>query len=167
VASAPTSTYPVFILLAALLSISVAAYLSTKSISQFFVTSWTSHLLALPSPAWKSSCRSYLTSSWFKDAVAVLREVPLFPLCRVAANLQSTVAHALGFSVSTSLPAMDLDAQTLNLTLQIFHVNLPVTEAVFSTHAYNSLRTRTKLADLYSTRTAHTLLELHCLQSLL
>jgi hypothetical protein len=35
-------------------------------------------------------------------------------------------------------------------TLQIFPINLLFTEAVFSTHADNSLRT--KLADLYSTR---------------
>jgi hypothetical protein len=55
-------------------------------------------------------------------------------------SLQSTVAHALGFSVSTNrFPATDLDAETVSLTLQIFHVNLLVTEAVFSTHADNSL----------------------------
>jgi hypothetical protein len=55
-------------------------------------------------------------------------------------SLQSTVAHALGFSRSTSrLPAMDLNAQTVSLTLQIFHVNLLVTKTVFSTHANNSL----------------------------
>jgi hypothetical protein len=55
-------------------------------------------------------------------------------------QLQFTVAHTLGFSVSTShFPATDLDAQTVSLTLQIFHVNLLVTETVFSTHADNSL----------------------------
>jgi hypothetical protein len=59
-----------------------------------------------------------------------------------------------------------------SLTLQMFHVNLLVTEAVSSTYADNSLRTGceltcTKLADLYSTRTAHTLLELHCFLCLL
>jgi hypothetical protein len=48
-------------------------------------------------------------------------------------QLQFTVAHALGFSVSTSrFPGTDLDAQTVSLTLQIFHVNLLFTEAVFS-----------------------------------
>jgi hypothetical protein len=41
-------------------------------------------------------------------------------------TLQSTAAHALGFSVSTSrLPATDLYTQTVAvLTLQILHVNL-------------------------------------------
>jgi hypothetical protein len=91
-------------------------------------------------------------------------------------QLQFTFAHALGFSCSTSrLLATDADAQTVNsLTLRIFHVNLLVTETDFSTHADNSLRTGceltcTKLADLYSTRTVHTLLvlELHRLRSLL
>jgi hypothetical protein len=58
-------------------------------------------------------------------------------------QLQSTVAHTLGFSRSTiRLPATDLDAQTVSLTLQIFHVNLLFTETVISTHADNSLRTR-------------------------
>jgi hypothetical protein len=57
-------------------------------------------------------------------------------------QLKFTVAHALGFSRSTSrLSATDVDAQTISLTLQIFHVNLLVTETVFSTHADNSLRT--------------------------
>jgi hypothetical protein len=69
-------------------------------------------------------------------------------------TLESTVAQALGFSVSTSrFPATDLDAQIVSLTLQIFHINLLVTKTVFSTHADNLI--------------AHTLLELNCLQSLL
>jgi hypothetical protein len=55
-------------------------------------------------------------------------------------QLQFTVAHAIGFSVYTNrFPATDLDALTVSLTLQIFHVNLLVTEAVFSTYADNSL----------------------------
>jgi hypothetical protein len=59
-------------------------------------------------------------------------------------QLQSTVARTLGFSVHTSrLSATDVDAQTESLKLQIFHINLLFTEAVFSTHADNSLRTRT------------------------
>jgi hypothetical protein len=45
--------------------------------------------------------------------------------------------------VSTSrLLATDLDAQTVSLTLQIFHVNLLFTEEDFSSHADNSLRTK-------------------------
>jgi hypothetical protein len=67
-------------------------------------------------------------------------------------SLQSTFADALGFSLSTSrLPATDLDAKPVSLAPQIFHVNLLFTEALFSSHADNSLRT--KLADLYSTHT--------------
>jgi hypothetical protein len=66
-------------------------------------------------------------------------------LCLVYTNLQSTVAYALGFSRSTSrLLATDLDAQN-SLTLQALHINLLFTEAVFSTYADNSLRTRTLL----------------------
>jgi hypothetical protein len=44
-------------------------------------------------------------------------------------TLQSTVAHALGFLASTRrFPETDLDAQSVSLTLQILHVNLPVTK---------------------------------------
>jgi hypothetical protein len=47
-------------------------------------------------------------------------------------QLQFTVAHALGFSVSTSrFPATDLDANYNSLTLQVLHINLLFTEAVF------------------------------------
>jgi hypothetical protein len=82
-------------------------------------------------------------SSWIHTLIITLTQRQYSAVSHLH-TLQSTVAHALGFPVSTSrFPAMDLDAQTVSLTLQIFHVNLLVTETVFSTHADNSLRTRT------------------------
>jgi hypothetical protein len=58
-------------------------------------------------------------------------------------QLQFTVAHALGFSHSTSRPlATDLDAR---LILQISHISLLFTEAVSSTHADNSSITHCQL----------------------
>jgi hypothetical protein len=55
-------------------------------------------------------------------------------------NLQSTVAHALGFSLSSSRSPNNGSRRTNynSLALQIFHVNLLFTEAVFSTRADNS-----------------------------
>jgi hypothetical protein len=68
-------------------------------------------------------------------------------------SLYSVISHLHNsqFTVAHHLPVSDLYAPTVNsLTLQIFHVNLLFTEAVFSTHADNSLRTRTKVLILYS-----------------
>jgi hypothetical protein len=57
-------------------------------------------------------------------------------------QLQFTFAHALGFSRSTSrFPATDVDANYNSLTLQVLHIYLLFTEAVFSTYSDNSYLT--------------------------
>jgi predicted deacylase len=56
-------------------------------------------------------------------------------------RLQSTVAHALGFSISTSrLPAMALNTQTVRVSHSDYQIQNPsFTGALFITHAENSL----------------------------
>jgi hypothetical protein len=87
-----------------------------------------------------SSSDEWIYSQLVIHSLIITRKHRLYSTVSHLHQLQSTIAHALGFSHSTSrLPATDLDAQTVSLTLQIFRVTLLLTEAVFSTHAYNPL----------------------------
>jgi hypothetical protein len=89
-----------------------------------------------------SSSDDWIYSQLVTHSLIITSRYSLYSAVSHLHQLQSTVAHTLGFSHSASrLPATDLAAQTVGLTLQIFHVNLPVTETVFSTHVDNSLRT--------------------------
>jgi hypothetical protein len=71
-----------------------------------FIISWVSHALLIT-----------LAHRWY-SAISLLHQ------------LQFTVAHALGFSVSTSrFPATDLDTQTVTVSLQFLHM-----KKIFQSH---------------------------------
>jgi hypothetical protein len=72
-------------------------------------------------------------SSWVTHSLVITPTYMSFSAISVLRTFQITVAHALGFSVSTSrLLAMDLDTQTITVPHFKYY-----TEALFTTHAEN------------------------------
>jgi hypothetical protein len=97
-----------------------------------------------------SSSDDWIYSQLVTHSLIITRKHRQYSAMSRLHQLQFTVAHALGFPHSTSrLPAADVDANYNSLTLQVLHINLLFTEAVFSTYVDSSYLT------------AHTLLVLH------